>query len=1434
MQTVFEFEGEKNHFILTKKASRSFRQSVYAGEQTYEVSLKHPNAKIGLHQHLLAHLLVLFEVLMEQIQKDYGNEGYVRVFIRHRELGHQFIVKPQPIRDMTGEHIMEVLTRMIYSAKFVPCDQGLEINVAAVKFLKGKGRLPFHNWHEGRQKKKSVLTIQNVDNICLARAIVVGKARLHKDLAEANASYPPDLVTQVVKKYNSIRRQKSRQQKIEAIALLRSVGLPSNHIGSLKDIPLFEQELGLGIVVLSTDIPTQPAYPGSPRFDQKIVLLHTKPDPQSEIGHFDVVTSVTGWMCRNYVCMKCFKSYQTRGSHQCDDTCAVCGYHLCKRFASNISCNVCNRLCRSKQCLERHKKGYTGKSGRSIQPLCGQSWQCPICRIRIFQTHESRAVKNHACGERKCHVCQESFLDRHLCHMRILKPRPKLDKFIFFDFECIQETGIHVPNMVVMQTSCSKCGDATVSESTSCTNCGYRCEKCGVRTRGSKEFKHQPCANNICGKRRHVWSGVNTRDQFGKWLLTPQNKDAKVFAHNARSYDSYFVLAYMKDHGLKPDKCIMNGSKIMYMRIGGYLKIDFLDSLNFLPMALSKLPKSFGLTELKKGFFPFLFNTSENQHAVFEHLPHVSFYDPDSMYPEKRKEFLHWYEANKNTTFDFHQEMLDYCVSDVTILQEACMKFRALVIGETSTPVIETGRVVQREGVDPFTFITIPSVCLGIYKAKFLPEWFWFLTEREADVQCSHGYLCKCTWVAGRKLSADHPFEQEIAPGVWEELDENSIALSRFRFSPIATIPSDEYGVRTNHSQASLEWLAYEQQGLTERLGAGAKIQHARNGGEKKVLYRSENGISSYYLDGFFEYDGRKHALEFYGCAWHGCPKCFPLNRHKHTGRGKSLAQLYTETLLREERLKSLGFLVSSVWQCEFESLKQQRVDLRQMIQDKPVKRPLRLRDAYFGGRTNATVLYKKVEEGEKAHYFDFTSLYPDVLKYQRYPVGHPVKLFKPEWSLKETKCSAGVDCGLREFCSGTHLTLPFFGLVLVTVLPPKNLLYPVLPVKIGVKSHESKLMFPLCLKCALNKSQQRCVCSAKERQFTGTYCTPELEYAINCGYQIIEIQEVLHWSETSQYDPTTKEGGLFTDYINTFLKLKQESSGYPPEVKTQDDKDRYVHDYFVHEGIWLNQEKIENNPGLRSLAKLALNSFYGKFGQRHDMKKTDFCTELSDVMKLFTDNGITIQDFHLVSESVLQVTYTPLIDFEKQSANSNVVIATFCTSYSRLKLLGVMNSLLGRVLYHDTDSIIFTAKQNEWVPLTGQYLGELTDELSCKNLGCSRIDCTGHFINEFVSCGPKNYSYTLNTGEVVCKVRGFSLNHSNSKIINFHSMKEALFAWLNKSPLPLVTIKTEIRRDSKTVEIVSKQVEKHYGVVYDKRVVQSDYSTIPYGYVVV
>jgi hypothetical protein len=57
-----------------------------------------------------------------------------------------------------------------------------------------------------------------------------------------------------------------------------------------------------------------------------------------------------------------------------------------------------------------------------------------------------------------------------------------------------------------------------------------------------------------------------------------------------------------------------------------------------------------------------------------------------------------------------------------------------------------------------------------------------------------------------------------------------------------------------------------------------------------------------------------------------------------------------------------------------------------------------------------------------------------------------------------------------------------------------------------------------------------------------------------------------------TQYNPETNDRGLFVDYINTFLKLKAEASGYPSWAQTHDNEDQLIQQFFESEGIRLER----------------------------------------------------------------------------------------------------------------------------------------------------------------------------------------------------------------------------------------------------------------------
>ena len=194
--------------------------------------------------------------------------------------------------------------------------------------------------------------------------------------------------------------------------------------------------------------------------------------------------------------------------------------------------------------------------------------------------------------------------DVHLCYMRAFSSDLAPEKFIFYDFECTQENGKHVPNFVVAHSIFNDCESEPVTGESTCKNCGSRCHLCDKFNKKENEWERNPCEG--CGKRQTIFKGNNTSTEFCQWLISDQHKNVTAIAHNARAYDAYFIYEYLKKNTIVPQPTIFNGSKIMYMKVGRGLNIRLLDSLNFLPMPLVSLPKGFGLTELKKGFFPSL------------------------------------------------------------------------------------------------------------------------------------------------------------------------------------------------------------------------------------------------------------------------------------------------------------------------------------------------------------------------------------------------------------------------------------------------------------------------------------------------------------------------------------------------------------------------------------------------------------------------------------------------------------------------------------------------------------------------------------------------------------------------------------------------------------------------------------------------------------
>ena len=1182
------------------------------------------------------------------------------------------------------EALFQRLAQALNSNEQFEMDDSFQVSITQVhhapqgtgrRRLEKPGHQPLRNLIP---KKRSIIQIQNKDELCCARALVVAKARVD--------NHP---------KWHSIRKG-SQIQRTLALALHDEANVPLGPCGydALTQFSTAPSLTGYQILLVDADRSFHITTFGSLQ-DKQLILLHEK-------SHYNVITKLPAFFGVGYVCAHCWKPYDHEGKHRCNNKrhCRACCQKECPDFLeayprgqkATQRCQQCHRDFFGDTCFQMHLvKDHAGKPVTNLDSsVCFRRRRCAKCLLLIPASH----MDNHQCGYIDCPCCHE-YVDgaTHRCFIQIATqdkkrkrkrqrgPRPKrrVDAtpeeeeeeedsipplHVFFDIEAMQPQEQHIANLVVAET----------------------------------EDDDQP----MCFPGNHC-----VRD-FLEWLDTLTLHDTRqvnVLAHNFQGYDGFFIIhQYYGDNRIVEQ--LRNGCKLLQVQ---HDRIRFIDSLSFFQMPLSAFPKTFGLTELHKGYFPHKFNHPDHQNYVGP-IPALDYYIPETMSPEGKQALETWHQEQRGQVFDFKKELVKYCKSDVRLLEQGCLTFKRLF--ETLT------------GFNPFDHITIASAC------------------------------------------------------------NRDLRMNRMIPNSIASEPVRGWRNRINYSKVALEWLtwcAQQQQSL----------QHARNAGEYCIPG------TNFHVDGF---DASTNTIyEFHGCFWHGCPRCFPIRHESHLRHyDRTMQDVYETTQQRIQQFRELGYHVVEMWECDWSRLKDTSLDIRTYLGTLDFTEPLNPRDAFCGGRTNAVKLYHHVTPSQQIHYIDVTSLYPWVNKTCVYPKGHPRVIFNPG-----------------------HTDISFyFGLVQCKVLPPRHLYHPVLPYR-----HDSKLLFPLCAACVEQEMPKRpldrcaeCVHTDEQRALTGTWCTPELSKAVDLGYDILYIYEVWHFDETCE--------GLFKDYVNTWLKIKQEASGWPSWVGEDETKrQQYLREYFKHEGIQLEYANIKKNPGLRTLAKMMLNSMWGKFGQRLNKTQVQTFDDPQAFHRFLDTSTLDVRHVSVINDQLVEVHYQYQDEDIPVSPNLNIFVACFTTCWARLRLYAALEQLGERVLYYDTDSVIYWTEETQATPVLGDYLGDFTGELGDDD-----------YIVEFVSGGPKNYGYQTKLGHVECKVRGFRLNSEGKSQLNYNVMRQNVLDEIQKpllKPRQTQIIKThQIVRDPKHYLLYTFPEYKQYQLVYDKRVVDPvTFQTYPYGY---
>ena len=601
----------------------------------------------------------IFDHLIKDVTQGMNSTDQVRFVLSSNQLQFPISLPFCPLEQLTTEKVLAQVERVVQSNEEFRLNDTVNIDIIHVEMPQGSGRsnVKRQTWdlREYLKKKGSVICINNMDDLCLARALVVSIARIEQD-----------------PRYKYIRRSEAPAQRERAFDLHRAANVPLGRCG-LDKVDLFQHHLTqYQIIVVSGDQDNAIIYPREPP---------RNPNPEKSIylyyqaNHFDVITSLPGFLNTNYFCHTCHKGYDHTTDHLCDGMCWSCRGVGCTIEDNGIICKECDRLFKNQVCYDRHKQEPINGGGRTV---CEAVKNCPKCH----KSMDVRKLNKHPCVDnKKCSTCEAVLNPNHQCYIQQEEPKeePSYAQLLFFDFECTQEHGIHEVNLCVVYDE-----EGEVA----------------------------------------VFRGKDTVKEFCEWLFTPEHDKCIVIAHNFQGYDSYPILKQLNGKGI-PYDVTFNGAKCVTLttktkqRKRTSLKIDikFIDSLNFIPMALGRFPKTFGQDELCKGYFPHYFNKDENQDYVGP-IPCQDDYGANYMKPEAREKFLTWHQeqVENNYVFDFQQEILEYCRSDVDILAECCKLYREMFRKATDTTHDETG-------LDPFDSVTtIAAYCMQVYRMKFLKK----------------------------------------------------------------------------------------------------------------------------------------------------------------------------------------------------------------------------------------------------------------------------------------------------------------------------------------------------------------------------------------------------------------------------------------------------------------------------------------------------------------------------------------------------------------------------------------------------------------------------------------------------------------------------------------------------------------------------------------
>lgn len=264
-----------------------------------------------------------------------------------------------------------------------------------------------------------------------------------------------------------------------------------------------------------------------------------------------------------------------------------------------------------------------------------------------------------------------------------------------------------------------------------------------------------------------------------------------------------------------------------------------------------------------------------------------------------------------------------------------------------------------------------------------------------------------------------------------------------------------------------------------------------------------------------------------------------------------------------------------------------------------------------------------------------------------------------------------------------------------------------------------------------------------------------------------------LHENNTTMAPLGTWEMMIYSEEMINALKF-----GYEFEILRGYffDSKEIIFEGYISKLYDIKQKYNKNHP-MYYIAKILMNSLYGRFGMDDNFTTTKFYDQDSFnkfIAKISSKNLNLIEDINNIGDTHIYITASSdktntLLDSLRETHNINVAIASAITALARVEISRFKNNPLLKLYYTDTDSIFVNLPPAELELIYPNIIG--------KGIGQLKLE---YSIYRAVFLGPKAYYLDLINGtKPIIKIKGLNQEAISNTIeseLTFNKFYSLLF----------------------------------------------------------